>query len=235
MLAAACSTPVISGSATKAAVYGQFTLPAHPRVLIVGDSLTAGLYATPTSQGWAYDVVRAEGWIARVIGQGGTGYVRNVGPRPDTFGVRMLRQAGFAPNVVILEGSTNDYWAFLRDPQLVARAVGTAIADARRAFPGAQLLGIGPFACWRDRARMLPLDQTVAASYLVAQVRYLDPIEEEWITASNTSRYARTDDHPNGNVGYAYYASRVIQDIRELAGLPSTTPLPPSVGKNSGS
>ena len=92
------------------AIPTQGTLPGvtsfAPFVSFIGDSWTDGAGATD-GIGYAYLTARDLGWAHRVLGVGGSGYVRG-GAGNVPFGERVLPAVIGNPDVVVIQGSINE-------------------------------------------------------------------------------------------------------------------------------
>src|SRR5215212_4398175 len=78
-----------------------------PRVVFIGDSWTEGAGATGW-KGFASLTGERLGWTSEVLGVGGSGYVsRGVGR--STFRQRIDPALDFGPDVVVVQGSINEY------------------------------------------------------------------------------------------------------------------------------
>ena len=183
--------------------------------LFVGASYTAGLGATPVSNGYAYDLGREPGWRTQVDGVSGTGFL-NPGPAGhQTFAERILRlPTSPHPDVVVFQGGRND----VNYPMAQLRAEAIATADlTRKRFHGAQVVFLGPIP-----ARVpAPADQLAVASTLRqaaidSKAIFIDPIEQSWITPDNENGFiGSVPAHPD-NQGYAYIARRLLTDLNLL-------------------
>ncbi len=165
------STQLARGSASRAAVVAAAKVhrptlaaassaPPIRDALLVGASYTAGLGATPASNGYAYDLGREPGWRTQIDGVSGTGFL-NPGPAGhQTFAERILRLPTTPhPDLVVFQGGRND----VNYPMAQLRAEAIATANlTRKRFHGAQVVFLGPIP-----ARVpAPADQLAVASTL---------------------------------------------------------------------
>jgi lysophospholipase L1-like esterase len=189
--------------------------PSVHDVLFVGASYTAGLGASPATEGYAYVIGRQPGWQAQVNGVAGTGFL-NPGPHGDqTFAQRIVHMPTHPrPDLVVFQGGRNDvnYPA----AQLRAAAIQTA-ALTRKRFSGVQIVFLGPIP-----ARVpAPDDQIAVAATLrsaaaACKCVFVNPIEQAWITPGNEQGYlGPVPAHPD-NDGYAYIAQRLLSDLELL-------------------
>ncbi|MCU1473936.1 SGNH/GDSL hydrolase family protein [Amnibacterium sp.] len=205
--------PVPSASSTARA------LPAHPRLLIFGDSYTYGSMADPLTKGYAYLVANSLGWQHRIDALPGTGYV-NGGPNglKSPYGVRLTKLIAdhtFRPDVVILEGSQNDYVGVAK----VRAAVDSVVRQLRHAYPGVTVVLFGPAAPQPGLNTLVAIDSQMAAAAFDMGVPYISPYEEQWFTTANTPRYGAPDGAHLSTAGHAYLAKRFLTDFRHLFGL----------------
>ena len=195
---AAAIRPGTSGrpsSATKAAstngVDRDATTPgagAIHDVLFVGASYTAGLGASPQTEGYAYLLGRQPGWRTQVNGVSGTGFL-NPGPHGhQTFAERIAHQPTHPhPDVVVFQGGRNDvgYPA----AQLRAAAIRT-VELTRKRFSGAEVVFLGPIPAQVPApASQLAVAATLRSAAASCHAVFIDPIEQGWITPGNEHGY----------------------------------------------
>ncbi len=181
----------------------------------MGASYTAGLGATPSTNGYAYDVGRMPGWRTQVDGVAGTGFL-NRGPfNQGTFADRIpLLPTTPHPDLIVFQGGRND--VSYPSAQLRAAVINTADLTRKR-FHGAQLVFLGPIpAKVPAPADEVTVERTLRSAAAACHAIFIDPIEQAWITPSNESGYAGpVPAHPD-NEGYAYIAQRLVADLQQL-------------------
>lgn len=193
---------------------GAAALPDHD-VLFVGASYTAGLGASPQTDGYAYVIGREPGWHAQVSGVSGTGFL-NPGPRGDqSFAERIAHlPTRPRPELVVFQGGRNDvnYPA----SQLRAAAIETA-ALTRKRYAGAQIVFLGPIPAHVPApANQLAVAETLRSAAASCKAIFVDPIAQGWITPGNERGYTgHVPAHPDNN-GYAYIAARLFSDLQGL-------------------
>jgi hypothetical protein len=214
VVAAAKHNLPISSSTTSTAAGSTPSEPIH-NVLFIGASYTAGLGATPRTEGYAYVVGRDPGWTARVDGVSGTGFL-NPGPLGgETFADRVVKDPIHPhPDVVVFQGGRNDV-AYSSD-KLRAAAIATAELTHKR-FIGAQVVFLGPIPAHVPApADQLAVASTLRSAAAASKSVFIDPIEQGWITADNQEAYVgHVAGHPD-NDGYAYIAGHVLTDLKAL-------------------
>ena len=125
-------------SAARTGVSGTLPSPGtSPRLAVIGDSWSCGVGSGDGSglsepeAGFVGRAARELGWPHEIACLGGTGYTT----RHDPFSSRAGEVIAFAPDVVLLQGSTNDDHAPGRrirsDAESLLRTLGTALPDAR--------------------------------------------------------------------------------------------------------
>lgn len=197
-------------------VRGSLVLPAHPRVLIIGDSYTEGYGAEPKTKGWAYLVGKPLGWTVTVNGVGGSGYVNPGTQSEGTYVQRLPSLAGRAFDLVVLQGGSNDTDTpvpVLQDA--VSRTVDAVLTE----FPGVAVVILGPSTPYGKPDGTRLVMQCVLAQYAIRQhLPFIDPIAESWFVDGDGKRYANpANGHPS-NAGYLHIAGRFEADIRLLLG-----------------
>jgi lysophospholipase L1-like esterase len=201
-------------------VAGAHLSTSTPEVLFVGASYTAGLGATPATDGYAFATARDLGWRAEVDGVPGTGYLNPGRSGAETFAARIAKIAPpIAPDVVVLQSGRNDLGyplASLRAAEL------STIKLVQTRWPSAHLVVLGAIPAHVPvSSELQAVESTLKATATTAGAPFIDPIGQDWITTANQrSAAGPVPQHP-GDVGYAYLATRLSDDLRTL--LPSDT------------
>lgn len=202
----------------------MITLPDKPRLLIIGDSYSAGIGADdPAKQGYAYLIANRLGWETRVDAIGGTGYTwggGEDGTRPDRFADRVGRlklDKSFVPNIVIFQGGQSDYRAM--DRQLTG-IVTTTVDLARGAWPGAQVIIFGPAAPYPLAQQLIGIDKAIRAGGNLASAAIISPANGRWFTPGNSAKYAAPDGFHLNTAGYQYLADRFLEEFAKIGGPP---------------
>jgi acyl-CoA thioesterase I len=184
-------------------------------VLFVGASYTAGLGATPSTDGYAYLIGRRPGWRTQVDGVAGTGFL-NPGPHGgQTFAERIAHLPTEPhPDLVVFQGGRND----VGYPQSRLLTAAIATADlAHKRFHGSQVIFLGPIpAHVPPPPGQVAVADTLRSAASASKSVFVNPIEQAWITPSNQDDYVgRVPAHPD-NRGYAYIADRLLADLEAL-------------------
>ena len=221
-VSSACQTVSSSTSASAIAAPGvsadRIAAAIEPgsRVLIVGDSYTAGRGSTTGIRGWAQDISEDRGWTAEIDGYPGTGYVDTgrTGSSHYTFGPRLQRHGLFDPRLVIVQGSQNDW---LVDADTLRATVERTLRQAQQTWPSAVVVALGPSAPLPWANSTVGVAASVSAGAAAAGVPYIDPLAGRWFTSSNSPGYSAVDGgHPN-DAGHQYLAERVSDSLDALA------------------
>ena len=113
--------------------------PDAPFVSFIGDSWTQGVGASDQG-GYAYLTGRLLGWTHRVLGVGGSGYVRG-GSGNVPFDERILPAVSGNPDVVVIQGSINE--RNTPAPELAAAVADTLTRLVRAAGPDTAVVVLG--------------------------------------------------------------------------------------------
>lgn len=143
LLAVALNQPTPSSSRPLTATTTpppETPTPEPTSVAFLGDSLTAGVGADKPSTGYASLAGKTLGWPTSVFGYGGTGYTVDFGEGV-RYGGRVDLVIEAAPDIVIIQGSTNDYAASSDEIYAAAKDL---YAQLSAALPDATLVVLGP-------------------------------------------------------------------------------------------
>ncbi|MGY1743488.1 MULTISPECIES: SGNH/GDSL hydrolase family protein [unclassified Blastococcus] len=182
--------------------------PGSPVAVFLGDSYTVGL----GGQGYVTLAAEELGWSARGAGQSGTGYVaRGVAYWMEPFGGRVDEVAAARPDVVVVQGSTNDVG---QAPDEVRAAAADLFAELAQALPDSRLVVVGPVAApVVDPAGVRAIRDAVRDSAVAAGLPFVDPVAEEWLQPSD-GLFA-DGLHPDDD-GYAQMAAELAAALAEL-------------------
>ncbi|WP_301844407.1 SGNH/GDSL hydrolase family protein [Rhodococcus pyridinivorans] len=197
-------------------------LPADPKVWVIGDSWTRGQGADPTTLGYAHLLESRLGWPTEVFGAAGTGYTvdsPNIAyDRNQMYRVRIERLPETAkrvpdPNIIIVQGSTNDFISGVGRTQLAAR---DTIGLLRRMHPDAAIVLLGPIT--NPASPLVGAFQsllwTAASEHNAA---FINPHRggQVWFGPKEWTSLMGEDGHPS-TVGHSYLADRVVGELRRL-------------------
>lgn len=194
----------------------QITVPDDPYLLIMGDSNTEGYAADdPTVNGYAYLVKAELGWDGAVDGVPGTGWTWGGGvdgADANKFSDRITRllASGYQPNVIIFEGGENDYRL---SAEQTSQAVVDTIAQARQAWPGVQVVVMGPVAPQPLGARLAGANDAIVRGALEAQAAVINPLRQSWFTDDNSPGFSYSDGSHLNTAGHRYLADRILADL----------------------
>lgn len=189
------------------------TIPAGPRLQIVGDSYSAGVGAKAPESGWATIVAESLGYPYEIDGVGGTGFAWGGGENGEAnrqYSVRLeeLAAGDFDPNLLILQGGQND--SRLDDSEITA-AVTATIEQARELWPGVQVVVMGPSAPQPLASNLRNASNAVEAGAEAAAAPFVNPIDEDWFTMQNSPGFDFDGSHVNDG-GHAHIAQEFLED-----------------------
>ena len=184
--------------------------PAPPtRAVLLGDSCTAasvdgGGYVPPTAEGM--------GWTPVLQAVGGTGYLAPA-PGSGPYGSRVDEVVAGDPDVVVVQGSTNDVGYPVADVATAARELYAALAGR---LPDAEVVVVGPLdPPGVDPAGVDAIRAVLAEEAGAAGLPFVDPVAGDWL-GTGEGLYADPV-HPN-EAGYGEFATDLVGALQS-AGL----------------
>ncbi|MCZ4518044.1 SGNH/GDSL hydrolase family protein [Rhodococcus ruber] len=182
----------------------------------LGDSYTSGSGAS-TGKGYAWQASQRMCWNRGNFGEGSTGYT-NAGPEGSGKRIYFDRVADVvasSPDVVIVQGSTNDY----DEAQVYTESTRTFEA-LKAALPGTPIYVVGP---------LMPPESvpTLVGAARAALIRstaeqglpFIDPLAENWVP-TDSDNWA-DGFHPN-DTGHTIIADSLSRDISAIDGASSS-------------
>lgn len=177
-----------------------------------GDSWTRGAFATPITDGFAYQTGRTLGVPFDVFGFGSVGYTTKGAGGEGNYAWRLAHQVRPVnapdPDLVVVQGSVNDAG---QDPNEVMSDAEQLIDDLRAAYTNAQIVLLGP-------APMIPkyfvtleeYDIALHAAAVAKSARYISPLAEHWFARGTLARYMTggASPHPN-TAGHSLIARKL--------------------------
>ncbi|WP_448221776.1 GDSL-type esterase/lipase family protein [Gordonia iterans] len=214
----------VGNRAPQPASTAPLETPPSVRILVIGDSLTAGTkYGGNADFGWPLMIQRRLAAASlnqcpvmlRISGRGGAGYA-TPGQRHTTFESEAKRLMTPDISAVVLMGSNNDS----RAAEMQEAGVVQTIEQIRRVSPDVPIAVLpspwvraeDPSAAYFANAATL---RRVAAEY--PGVRFRDPYEEGWFTGMDFNQVLGRDGvHPT-DAGHVVFADRLEPMFREFA------------------
>ena len=171
-LTASLIAAAMLASPTPAQAEPSSPAPQHERtkVLFFGDSVMKA-YGLDISQSWPVLLGGSDNWAVTNLASNGSGYVTR-GEGDNTFLDVVQNAAAETPDVVVLEGSSNDFG--VDNDQLSAATTGT-FAAVRQEFPTAQIIGLSTI--WGAEAmpdQLADTDLQVQSAVEAVGGRYID-------------------------------------------------------------
>jgi acyl-CoA thioesterase I len=186
--------------------------PSKAAVAVLGDSFAAGEGAE-NQPGWVDRLTSEMCWSVAVnSAQGGTGYAL-VDPRTDpnnvVFSQRVDAVVAAKPNIVIVEGGVNDAQA---DSQKIFDGASATFQSLRNGLGhDVPIIAVGAVSGPKDDpANLARVNSAIGGGASSFGVGFIDPVQEQWLSASQLW----TDDgfHPNA-AGYVEYAKRLGDEL----------------------
>ena len=203
--------PVATGSGPAARTGADSAADAAPRVVFLGDSYTA---ESADGDGYVPPVAEAMGWDPVLAAVRGTGYVAT-GTSPDSgpFEERLAAVVADRPDVVVVQGSTNDVGSSVGQVQAAAQRLYAELAVR---LPEARVVVVGPLAPpGIDPAGVAAVRDALARACAAAGLPFIDPVAGGWLVP--TAGLFADPVHPN-ETGYRQLAGELVAELR-AAGL----------------
>ncbi len=185
--------------------------PSAPFVSFIGDSWTDGTGATD-KVGYAHLTGRALGWAHRVLGVGGSGYVRG-GSGNVPFGERVAPAVAGGPDVVVVQGSINE--RSTPGPELTAAATDVLTRLREAAGPDTAVLVLGASYVPGVPARYVDkVNTSVRTAAARLGLPFVDVAAENWSDPADPSIWA--DPYHVNDRGAQLVADRLAPLLRAV-------------------
>ncbi len=211
LLLAGCSSNEDAEVADRTEAASQEADPSGPpaRAVFLGDSYTA---ASDDGGGYVPAAAEGMGWTPVLAGVGSTGYV-DPAPGSGPYATRVADVVADEPDVVVVQGSTNDVGHPVADVRAAARDLYAALGEQ---VPAAEVIVLGPLdPPGIDRHAVDEIRAVLSEEADAAGLTFIDPVAEDWL-GSGDGLYADPV-HPN-EAGYAEFAAELVGALR-IAGL----------------
>ena len=211
VLVSSCAAPVPGADRPRPRSAPQ-TAADPLTAVFLGDSYTVGDGDPAPDGGYVDTVARRLRWTARAAAQSGTGYVSD-GPQPgrSAYVDRLDEVAAAEPDVVVVQGSTNDVG---RPPGAVAQAASELYEQLESRLPDARVVVLGPLSPpGVDPVGVRAVRDELAQAADAADLPFIDPIAEAWL--SPPDGLFADPVHPN-RAGYRQLAVDLSTALRAL-------------------
>jgi lysophospholipase L1-like esterase len=198
--------------------YPTFAIPATPRVLFLGDSLTDGTAAeNKTRFGFAPKLAALEGWKDYLVnGVGKSGFLapgiseqahRNYRDRLQ----EMYFKKTYTPNVIIFQAGAGD---IDYPPADVQSKVIETVNVARKYWPDVQIALLGPIG---PSTQVSAVNVAYSRAAYEVNIPYVDAVTVPIIKANERDQLIGNDDwHPN-TAGHARIAEQLQKRLADFA------------------
>lgn len=182
-----------------------------PRVVVIGDSFTVGT-GSSSGRGFTEELADVMTWSLTTEAQGGTGYLsagRELGQ--SVFQGRLSRVVDADPDVVVIQGSTNDVGA--GSAEELAAAARRLYSTLTAKLPDARVVAVGPVAAPAvDRAGLEVVRDALAAASADEGIWFIDPVAGGWLMSPGLFADGL---HPNDE-GYRVFAYDLALSLRQI-------------------
>jgi hypothetical protein len=197
----------------------------RPTAILVGDSMST--VTAPAGPGIAFPLVTARllGWQVRVDAHPDTGFATPDGRDAlhPSFAATVRCIADTHPRVVIVALGSDD--AALAAPAgTVQSSAAAGLAELHRRLQRARIVVVGPLpSTGAPPPALLAVRDAVRTAAGAAQVSFIDPIAEGWISgrwadpeSGNASRMISADGRHLTPAGHAHVGLRLATDLSQL-------------------
>jgi lysophospholipase L1-like esterase len=196
-----------------------------PTAVVVGDSIST--VTAPAGPNIAFPLVTARllGWQVRVDAHPGTGFTTPGGSdaRHPSFAVTVGCVVAAHPRIVIVALGSDDAER-AGSARMVRSRATDGLADLHRRLPRARVVVVGPLSSASTPSPELQAVRDAArAAARAANVEFIDPIAERWITggrtdpgSGNANQMISADGRHLTPAGHAYVGLRLATDLSRL-------------------
>jgi lysophospholipase L1-like esterase len=190
-------------------------LPAHAKLYVLGDSWASGYRADPKHT--LVQVAAADlHWRVRVDAIAGTGYTNNDGtPGADYITRSRVKIPGYQPDVILLQGTGNDYYA---KPATLRANTQIVIRNMHHNYPKAHIVLLGP---GDDQQPYLGLykqiDTNLAAVAKSDRLPYISMYKGNWITKGNFTKVIDLETGHPSLAGHHYLGHKLATALKQVA------------------
>ena len=193
--------------------------PTSVTFAVLGDSYSDGAGASP-GRGWVERFSEDMCWsLINLSAELGTGYTHrgdSATPGFTRFNERVRDVVVGQPNVVIVQGGTNDAAA----PEQITAEASKVFGSLRTALgENVTIVAIGPVPTpLMDAPSLAPVSAAISAATSQFGVHFVDPVAENWL--SSPTFFSVDQFHPN-DMGYAQFASNLEASLRQYGVKPN--------------
>lgn len=225
LVAAAVLSGTVIARALRPAAPACATGGVTPTAVVVGDSIST--VTAPAGPNIAFPLVTARllGWQVRVDAHPGTGFTTPDGrdARHPSFAATVGCVIAAHPRIVIVALGSDDAERAGSARSVQSRATD-GLADLHRRLPRARVVVVGPLSSASTPSPALQaVRDAVRAAAQAANVEFIDPIAEGWITggrtdpeSGNASQMISADGRHLTPAGHAYVGLRLATDLSRL-------------------
>jgi hypothetical protein len=191
-----------------------WVLPAHPKLYVLGDSWASGYRADPKHT--LVNVAAADlKWQIRIDAIEGTGYGTDKGtPGNDYVSRSRVKIPGYQPNVILLQGTGNDYYT---KANVLRTNALTVVRNLHHSYPKAHIVMLGP----GDDQQPYPglytsIDKTLTAVAKSDKLPYISMYRGKWITPANFTQVIDVNTGHPSLAGHRYLGHKLSAALRKI-------------------
>jgi hypothetical protein len=227
----------LQGCSSGPAAHTKEPTERHGTVAIIGDAYMSGTDPSNPHLGMADTVAEDLGMNLSSFASGGTGYLRKGPPGHENYRIQARKASKIDADLYIVYGGAQD-WINIdveknKTRKDLAEAVQKVLDTLTKGHPGRDVIVIGPI--WPA----FPIDEgaykvrdVIKREAAAANLPFVDPMEDQWLTPTNSSEYLGPDRLRPSESGKAYFSDLIAQAVRknfgEDLGLASADPSPSS-------
>jgi lysophospholipase L1-like esterase len=189
-------------------------------VAVIGDAYMSGTDPKNPDLGMADELAGDLGMNLSNFSAGGTGYLREGPPGHHNYRIQARKAVKTDADLVVVYGGSQDWINIVVEENRTRADLKRAVRqvfDTLKAGPTKDIVVVGPI--WPA----FPIDpgaykvrDVIKAEAEAADLPFIDPIEEQWLTPANDQEYLGVDGLRPSEAGKVYFSAKIAKAIDKL-------------------